>query len=269
MSEFTSKFVEAGGHRLHYLDEGSGPPLVLLHGGGPAAYGGIHYTRNIAPWAAHFRVLAPDFPNFGKSSHATFSQAQSRFNAATIDAFMGAIGIGSAAVAGYSMGGSAAISLAAHHPQRVSKLVLLGAGGTSLPSLFVPAPADGARTMMAFTQNPTRENFGLACGAFVFDTACYEPGLVDRLWTEYQQTPPAPTNTSRPRDNLVPALALIQAETLIMKGRDDRLAPLAQGLAALWAIPKASLHVFAKCGHWMQYEKADELNRLVASFLTA
>lgn len=269
MSEYASHFVEAGGHRLHYLDQGSGPPLVLLHGGGPAAYGAIHYRNNIEPLAAHFRVLVPDFPNFGKSSHATFSEAQSGINARAIDAFMGAIGVSSAAVAGYSMGGSAAISLAAHYPARVTKLALLGAGGTSLPSLFVPAPADGARTLMAFAQNPTRDNFDLAFRAFVYDAACFESGLIDGLWTEFQQTPPAPTNATRPRDNLVPDLAMIKAETLIMKGRDDRLAPLDQGLAALWAIPQASLHVFARCGHWMQYEKAGELNRQLISFLTA
>lgn len=267
--DYVDRFVTVAGIQMRYLDEGSGAPLLLLHGGGPAASGVAHYSRNIGPLSARFRVLAPDLPNFGRSGPAMYAEANSVFNARMADAFLGAIGVERASVAGYSMGGSAAITLAARYPARVDRVVLLGAGGTSLPSLFVPSPSEGARGLAAFMRNPTRAAFEEAYALFVYDPACYEPGLIDRLWADFEATPAAPAVPARPRDNLVPDLALIQAETLVVKGRDDRLAPLDQGLAALWTVPNARLHVFSHCGHWMQYEKAVELNRLMIDFLSA
>ena len=68
-------------------------------------------------------------------------------------------------------------------------------------------------------------------------------------------------------EDLTPELSKVQAKTLVIWGRDDRFVPLDHALKFLWTIPDANLHIFSKCGHWAQYEKADEFNRLVLDFL--
>jgi pimeloyl-ACP methyl ester carboxylesterase len=74
--------------------------------------------------------------------------------------------------------------------------------------------------------------------------------------------PPAPG-----LEDLSPRLGEVKAKTLIIWGRDDRFVPLDNGLKFLWGIPDAELHIFSKCGHWAQYEHAEEFNQLVLDFL--
>jgi pimeloyl-ACP methyl ester carboxylesterase len=130
-------------------------------------------------------------------------------------------------------------------------------------------PPEGNRALAEFTRNPTRENFDRAYRLFVWDPSILLESFLDQLWADYQEW--AAISTPRPaaaRDDLLPALSLIQAETLIVRGKDDRLAPLDQGLLGLALIKNAQLHIYAACGHWVQYEKTDELHKLLLSFLT-
>ena len=62
-------------------------------------------------------------------------------------------------------------------------------------------------------------------------------------------------------------LGEIRAPTLIVWGRDDRFVPFDVGLRLLWGIPDADLHLFSRCGHWVQWEHADAFNRMVLDFL--
>ena len=62
----TSRFVEAGELTLHYHEAGAGPPLILLHGGGPGASGWSNWKQNLA-LAESFRVLLVDQPGYGRS----------------------------------------------------------------------------------------------------------------------------------------------------------------------------------------------------------
>ncbi len=78
-----------------------------------------------------------------------------------------------------------------------------------------------------------------------------------------------------PRQNGVDALAAyedrlseIQASSLIVHGREDRVIPLGTSQRLLQVLPNAQLHVFGHCGHWTQLEHAAIFNRLVRDFLT-
>jgi 2,6-dioxo-6-phenylhexa-3-enoate hydrolase len=271
VTSFASQYVEAGGLKMHYVEGGAGPPLVLLHGGGPAASGRAHYARNLEPLSSTFRVIAPDLPNFGQSDSVSVTAPPSEVNARAVDSLMERLGLADASIVGYSMGGSTAIKLAADYPRRVKRLILLGGGGASLPTLFGPSPTEGNRALTAFAQNSTRENFERAYRLFLFNPQRLDGALLDELWAAYQARasmpqPPAPS-TPPPRDNLLPDLPRIQAETLVIRGRDDRYAPLDQGLAVLWSIPRSRLHVFSQCGHWVQYEWPREFHALLRSFL--
>ena len=69
---FASHYVDAGGIRTHYLDEGSGPAVILLHGGGAGADAYCNWRAIIPPLARHFRTIAVDMVGFGKTDVAVW-----------------------------------------------------------------------------------------------------------------------------------------------------------------------------------------------------
>ena len=86
---------------IHYTVQGSGPALILLHGGGPGANGMSNYSRNVGPLSAHFTTYVIDFPGWGQSSKNLSSFGVSSFGAPgpfanggrSVKAFMDAVGI--------------------------------------------------------------------------------------------------------------------------------------------------------------------------------
>ncbi len=121
----TEKWLDAGGLRMFYLDwGGDGPPIVALHG---LASSGHWYDPVARLLSANFRIIAPD-----QRGHGQTTQAKSGYDWPTLasDAvgFMDQLGIGQAAVLGHSWGGHVASSLAAYHPERVTKLVMIDGG---------------------------------------------------------------------------------------------------------------------------------------------
>ena len=73
-AEGTSKFVTAGGHKIHYHEAGraDAPAVMLLHGGGPGASAWANYQKNIDAFAENYRVIMPDFLGFAQSDKPKF-----------------------------------------------------------------------------------------------------------------------------------------------------------------------------------------------------
>lgn len=65
--ESTSRFADIGGRRVHYNEAGSGPAVVMLHGGGPGATGWSNFQRNVGPMSEKHRVLLVDHPGYGQT----------------------------------------------------------------------------------------------------------------------------------------------------------------------------------------------------------
>jgi pimeloyl-ACP methyl ester carboxylesterase len=96
----------------------------------------------------------------------------------------------------------------------------------------------------------------------------YEASIQPGFQESYRTMFPAP------RQRWVDALATpleriarIDAPTLLVHGRDDKVIPLQNSLTLLHTLPNAELHVFGKCGHWTQIERSAEFNELVGGFL--
>ncbi|GAC1364911.1 MAG: hypothetical protein NVSMB3_13490 [Acidobacteriaceae bacterium] len=113
--------VLVDGRRMHYLRAGSGPPLLLLHG----LVGSHHNWRlNIDSLAASATVYALDLLNMGESDRVPGLDAGLEATADRVIAFMDALGLTEADIAGHSHGGAVTLSLAARHPNRVNRLIL-------------------------------------------------------------------------------------------------------------------------------------------------
>ncbi len=116
-------FVEVNGVRLHYLDQGHGEPLVLIHGNGTMVEDFVS-SGLIARAAQRYRVIAFDRPGFGYSERPRTTVWTQHAQAELIFRAMAKIGIVRATVLGHSWGCSVALALAEHHPQAVKALIL-------------------------------------------------------------------------------------------------------------------------------------------------
>ncbi|KRD12272.1 alpha/beta fold hydrolase [Streptomyces sp. Root264] len=137
-----SRFVAAGGSRIHYKRAGRGPALVLLHGSASSLQ---HFDRAAALLSQSFDVIRPDLPAFGLTGPRRDRDYRVPTYAATMAAFLEALKVPRCAVAGNSLGGDIAWNLALDHPERLTGLVLVNA--TGYPDKAVPAG-------MRMTRNP-------------------------------------------------------------------------------------------------------------------
>lgn len=269
--ESTSKTVDANGFKIHYNEAGSGDPVIFVHGGGPGASGWSNFVRNIGPLSETHRVILIDMPGFNKSDPVVIGADTDRLhvNAKIYVDFLDALGIDKATFVGNSMGGGSSAVVAIENPERVDKLILMGAAGGG-KSLFSPLPLEGIKALQHVYQEPTKESFREMIELFVYDSSFVTDALLEQRVEGLLSHPEH--NEAREKSNpglpdLSNDLPKITAPTLIIWGRDDMFVPLDHALKFLWQIPNARLHIFPKCGHWAQYEHADEFNRLLAEFL--
>ena len=117
------RFIEVDGARIHYLDEGSGPPLLLIHG---LAGQMRHFTYSLLDrLKGDYRVVILDRPGSGYSTRPPQASAAISAQARVIASFAKALGLERPLVVGHSLGGAIALSLALDHPEQVGGLALI------------------------------------------------------------------------------------------------------------------------------------------------
>ncbi|WP_432975961.1 alpha/beta fold hydrolase [Dactylosporangium sp. CA-233914] len=264
---------------VHVAEAGSGPVLVMLHGGGPGASGVSNYHQNLPALTKQFRVLLPDQPGFGTSYRPADDDLEARsITQLTVDALVAVLdelGCDTVHALGNSLGGAAAIALAQQHPDRVSRLVLMAPGGGWLP--FGPTPTEGQKEMFRYFNGdgPTEKKMANFIRVMVADHRRFGADVV-RSRYEASRDPSHiefyhRLNTSfarrRGMDPLWRDLDRVKAPTLLLWGRDDRTITLDGAQILLKYLRDVELHVFGNCGHWVQLERQAEFERLVADFL--
>ncbi|MGO9008010.1 MAG: alpha/beta fold hydrolase [Beijerinckiaceae bacterium] len=133
------RFIEVDGARIHYLDIGSGPAIVLVHG---LAGQMRNFTHSLlGRLKSEYRVVILDRPGSGYSTRAPGASAAIGAQATTIARFIEALGLDRPLVVGHSLGGAVALSLALNHPDRVGGLALLAP--VTHPPENVPPPFQG------------------------------------------------------------------------------------------------------------------------------
>lgn len=276
----TSRFVQVRedelSMRLHYNDAGQGDEtVVMLHGSGPGASGWSNFHRNVEPFvAAGYRVLLLDCPGWSKSDPVICTGSRSELNARALKAFLDALGLAKVHVVGNSMGGHSAVAFALAHPERVGKLVLMG-GGTGGVSAFVPQPTEGIKLIGQVYREPTLDNLKRMMNVFVYDPSALTEELIqgrlDSMLTGREHLENFVKSTeANPRQfpDVGHRLGEVSASTLVVWGRDDRFLPIDLAMRLLAGLKDAQLHVFSRCGHWVQWEHANRFNRLVLDFLS-
>jgi pimeloyl-ACP methyl ester carboxylesterase len=117
------RFVEINGSRIHYLERGSGPTLLLIHGLGASMRTFTHSV--LERLAGDFRVVLMERPGSGESTREPRACARVRSQAETVSAFIGALGLERPVLVGHSLGGAVALAVALEHPEQVRGLALV------------------------------------------------------------------------------------------------------------------------------------------------
>ena len=259
----TSKEVVIFGQKIHYVEAGTGPTVILLHGLGGSTQ---VWQLNIAALAEKYHVVVPDQIGFGKSDKPLVNY-RIRTYVDFLDQFCKQLKIERASLVGNSMGGWIATAFTAAFPDRVDKLVLVDAAGY--------APPKDLDTRTFYGLNPTtREGMKVLVAKvfynklFLTDTAI-DQAIAARLAAGDGYTINSITESIiRGEDYLDGTVKTIKRPTLLIWGRQDGLVPLAEGEHFNRDIAGSKLVVFDQCGHMPQIEKPAELNAAILKFLS-
>lgn len=276
MPELRLRGGEVDGLSLHYLVEGRGPAVVLLHGLGGFAGSWRH---NIAPLASRATVYALDLPGFGRSAKPRARYGLTFF-ARALHGFLDGLGVAQASLVGHSLGGAVAVTYALTHPARVERLALLGAvvpgfawrvswrhrlvcayGFGELVALCGCAPAYRAAIAACFhVPDPAEVDFLVGCdygartcvaarAAWLGTTRSLRTELVDRR-ADYRR-----------------AIATLDLPVLLVHGRQDRAVAPAHCAEAADGFPRGRVRWLDACGHFPHIEHAPVVNGWLEEFL--
>ena len=270
---FTPHWLDLDGLRLHYLDEGAGDPVLLLHGEPTWSF---LWRRLIPPLAARRRVVAPDLLGFGRSDKPTDAGWYSYDrHVDTIARLVSELGLERLTVVVHDWGGPIGMRLAVEHEERVERLVILdtGIGGGSAPS----------ETWLRFRAVVRELGGALDIGRLV--AAGTAQGLADDVRAGYDA--PFPTAESKagalafpelvPTDPAHPsAAAMLRVRDALMRwrkpvlvvwGAEDAVLPPAVAARFVELLPNAQGPVLlAGASHFLQEDRPDELAAAILAF---
>ncbi len=118
---FTSRFVEVDGNAIHYIDEGSGPTLLLLHGNPTWSFLYRHIVRKLSP---QFRCIALDYPGFGLSTARAGYGFLPREHSDVVESFVDQLDLKDLSIMVQDWGGPIGLGFAGRRPELVQRLIL-------------------------------------------------------------------------------------------------------------------------------------------------
>ncbi|GLR20014.1 alpha/beta fold hydrolase [Portibacter lacus] len=266
------------GKSIAYMEVGQGDPIIFIHGLGSYAPA---WKKNIDQLSKNYRCIAIDLPGYGKSSKGKYEASMSAY-ADNISEFITLLGLEIVTLAGHSMGGQISMMTALAYPDQIDRLILISPAGFET---FSPGQKQWLRDILTpravklttvdniianmganFYKMPKDANFMITDRIAMrkakgFDAYCYiipecVKGMVDEPVYDY--------------------LDRIKQKTLVVFGDDDNLIPnrfLNAGKTSEIAksgsdkIENATLHLVKKAGHFVHFEKSDEVNGLISNFL--
>jgi pimeloyl-ACP methyl ester carboxylesterase len=220
------------GHRIFYAERGSGPTLVLLHGGGDS--GEHSFVRQLDEFSEHHHIVAPDQVGQGRTPDVPGPLSYTAMMEDTA-ALLEKLNLKHVDVVGFSDGGILALMLAVRHPELVRRLVISGVN--IAPDGLNPQDLEGLRA----SQIPT-------------------PKTIDEKLARLWLTSPTEAELS------LALLAKISLPVLVISGDRDAIT-LEHTLKIFHALPAAELCVLPGTDHATFSGRSEWLNPIVGAFL--
>lgn len=255
--------LEQGGLTWNVRDEGSGPPVVWIHG----------YPLSARIWDAQMAIpgvrhIVPDLPGFGESAPPPGAMTIPGY-ADGVLAVLDAAGVRAAVVAGLSMGGYIALSLAGKAPDRVAGLLLVDTRET-------PDTPEARQKRFEAIEQVRREGVRPIADAMLpkmltAHTIETSPGTAAAVRAIMESASPAGVEAAlramAERDDATPLLPRLTVPVLIACGSEDTVTPPSDAARMKNAIPEADLVLIEGAAHLSNVERPAEFNEAATAFL--
>ncbi|MBI3454490.1 MAG: alpha/beta fold hydrolase [Candidatus Rokubacteria bacterium] len=275
---YAPHYLDVDGMRLHYLDEGRGAPVLLLHGEPTWSF----LYRVVVPHVvrAGARAVAPDYLGFGKSDKWTEEDRYSyAMHVATIERLVEALDLRAMTLVVHDWGGPIGLRVVTLHPDRVARLVVLNTGlfGGDEPL------SEGLQAWRAYVARTP----DLPAGQVVRRAAADRARVGDAIPRAYDA--PFPDLASKAGARAFPAMIPTRPEdpgaremaetravltrwapgTLVLWSDQDRVFPVEAGRRFAGMVPGAAFQVIAGAGHFLPEEQGEVIGREIARFITS
>ena len=269
--KLTHEFAMVEGHRIAYLDEGDGPPLILLHGIPTSSL----LWRNVIPDLAQTRrVIAPDMLNYGRSDKPLRADVSIAAQARILVGLMDALGLSRVDLAAHDIGGGVAQIVAVRHPERVNRLILASAicfDSWPIPE-FEPLQEDGAEAGMSL------KAFDAMLRDFLPQGVAAEDGLSSEAteimlhpWANEAGKAALFRNFRRLNPEYTMAVAreleTLDLPTLVLWGDKDPFQKPAYAQRLADTIPCARVAWITGAAHWIMEEQPQAVAAEISGFL--
>ncbi len=242
---------EADGYK--YVDEGSGPPMVLLHG----LFGALsNWEGVVGKFSKRFRVVIPMLPIYEMPIKEAGLEGLRKF----VEDFVALMKLDKMILLGNSLGGHIGLLYTLHNSAKVDKLLLTGSSGLFENTMGGSYPRRGSydyiRERVAYT---------------FYDPNVASKDLVDEVFETTKSIPKCmrivAIAKSAQRNNLANDLPNILVPTLLVWGLNDTITPPMVAYEFNRLIPNSELHFIDKCCHAPMMEHPEKFNEIVEEFL--
>lgn len=268
----TDRFVQVDGLRTRYRAHGSGPAVVLIHGQAVGSSLDVWDRHRDALAARGLRIIAFDQPGYGRTDDPEdFSPAYRR---SFVLKLLDALELETAGLVGHSGAGGVVVQLALEHPDRVSRIMVLGTGSLLPPIEGVPSgPPPGEAGPP--DREPNRDDIRAVLEAQLYDHSLITPELIE---VRYQAAlghrprsvgPAAPASPGGAAAPLWERLGELQAPLLMLYGRDDRGSVSERVPLLRERYPTLDIRLVDRCKHLVQLDAADIFIQTAGDFFTS
>lgn len=260
--------ITANGIEFYYEIHGEGEPLVLLEGLG---YSTWMWYKQVDELAKHFKVIMFDNRGVGKTDMPDMEYSIELFADDTAEV-LAALGIDKAHILGVSMGGFTAQEFAIRHPEMVNKLILCSTsfGGSN----SIPIPQETLAIMMkGGGQYKSLDEIKVAIStALDKDTLEQHEDVLNKIIDEKMKLPQPKHAYQRQlmagaSFNAEERVVRINAETLILAGKGDRVVPWENTKLLQEKISNSHVEIIENAGHVFFMEESHKTNKLIIDFL--
>lgn len=252
------KFVDIDGIRLRYKTQGSGTPVLLLHGWGGEA---DSFDALIAQLPIEdYQYIAPDFPGFGKTKAQKKPWAVADYMKC-MEKFVDALGIKRFVLISHSFGGRVALKWALHDPKRITKMVQIASAGIK--------PKHGLKfKVLRGVAKVGKAVFSLpilrSAKPFMRKVLYKSAGVSDYMKVEGVMQDSFKKIIA---EDLRPSLSKVSVPTILIWGKNDGKTPLSDGNTMLEEIPDSKLYLIEDGRHGIHKTHAAEVAHSITEFL--
>ena len=280
MARIDPQTVVLHSHELSYVDRGSGPVILFIHGILGSQRQWAHLVDNMD---ADHRVLVPDLFGHGESAKPMGDYSLSA-HAATLRDLLDHLGIERVTLVGHSLGGGIAMQFYYLFPERVDRLVLVSSGGLGreVNLILRSATLPGARQVLSLVASAPVLSRVEALGQRAFRIGWRPTPDIDAMWRGFSSLADRESRnaflatarsvidfggqTVSANDHLAGVRPI---PTLIVWGSKDRMIPAWHALTAQRAIPDCRVELFEGAGHFPHLDDPDRFARVLREFMSA